>query len=314
MRLPKVIAHADWSTAGSGRAIVTARREGDHRYTATLQLNPFVGGLLEEWLAVERGETAFIGFDFPIGFPRAFAARRAINSFPDFLRKLSPDDALFSPAPSPGDIGLERPFYPARPGQTRFTDLTGALGLSRSDLLRACDRPTNAACMFWTLGPQQCGKAALAGWRELIGPALRRADRISLWPYDGPLTALLERPGVVLSETYPAHGYRALELLPVVKSTLQGRQRSVTSLEAWVTRLDLKLEGQLADALPRGFSKDDGGDHAFDALVGLLLMVAICQGRCPYTEPNDPAARTVEGWMLGLSPAVAASTQPISAT
>src|SRR3712207_8572546 len=52
-------------------------------------------------------------------------------------------------------------------GDARRAHLVERLGVSGyGDLLRRCDVLTRATCMFWTMGPQQCGKAALAGWRE----------------------------------------------------------------------------------------------------------------------------------------------------
>ena len=44
-------------------------------------------------------------------------------------------------------------------------------------LLRKCEIGRigrRAACsLFWTLGGNQVGKGAIAGWRDLLGPALR---------------------------------------------------------------------------------------------------------------------------------------------
>ena len=64
------------------------------------------------------------------------------------------------------DISLTRPFYPRTyPKGRRQADLLGALGLKTMDeLLRACDRKLrqHAACsIFWTLGGNQVGKAAI---------------------------------------------------------------------------------------------------------------------------------------------------------
>jgi hypothetical protein len=61
--------------------------------------------------------------------------------------------------------------------------------------------------MFWTMGPQQCGKAAIAGWRELARP-VALDPTMGLWPFEGPLGELLATRRLVLAETYPAECYR----------------------------------------------------------------------------------------------------------
>ena len=46
-------------------------------------------------------------------------------------------------------------------------------------LLRRCERGGNghkqACCLFWTLGGNQVGKAAIIGWRDVLAPALRNS-------------------------------------------------------------------------------------------------------------------------------------------
>lgn len=84
------------------------------------------------------------------------------------------------------------------------------LGVQTFDeLLRNCDLRTEnrqvACSVFWTLGGNQVGKAAIAGWSEIIRPAVTRGAR--LWPFDGVLAELSGTPGVVIAETYPAEAY-----------------------------------------------------------------------------------------------------------
>jgi hypothetical protein len=73
--------------------------------------------------------------------------------------------------------------------------------------------------------------------------------------------------------------------------------------------LGVRLTAPASAALEQGFD----GDHAFDAFVGMLGLVAAVRGRWPGADdlgdldpPVDaPATRTVEGWILGAtSPAV----------
>ena len=72
-----------------------------------------------------------------------------------------------------------------------------------------------AACcaLFWTLGGQQVGKAAISGWTQVLAPALRRLGdnpSISIWPFSGCLADLLQPGSTVLAETYPAEYYAHL--------------------------------------------------------------------------------------------------------
>ena len=76
---------------------------------------------------------------------------------------------------------MTRPFYPARPGprgSVKRDDLPAALGLESYDVLqRLCDRghpDRSAAVLFWTLGGNQVGKAAISGWRDVIAPVTQQ--------------------------------------------------------------------------------------------------------------------------------------------
>jgi hypothetical protein len=75
-----------------------------------------------------------------------------------------------------------------------------ALGLSGpAALSRVCDRATATrpagAPVFWTLGANQSGKAAIAAWRDWLVPALSAGAPVSLWPFEGGLHALLAPGG-----------------------------------------------------------------------------------------------------------------------
>src|SRR5437773_11362000 len=71
-----------------------------------------------------------------------------------------------------------------------------------SGLLRACDYSTadryKACEIFWTLGANQVGKAAIAGWRDLLAPAVRD-KAIAIWPFDGDHPAIFEAGGIVVA-------------------------------------------------------------------------------------------------------------------
>lgn len=150
--------------------------------------------------------------------------------------------------------------------------------------------------MFWTLGPQQCGRAALAGWRDLILPS-----DVRLWPFDGPLETLIGE-GFTVAETYPALAYRRLSLPRFAKSRQVSRAICAPTLLEWAHRTGAEIDPALAVRLTEGFPATAGADNAFDATVGLLHMLALLRGLLPMVEPERGPALMAEGWMLGLDP------------
>src|SRR5262249_15507810 len=155
------------------------------------------------------------------------------------------------PATSPGEVSIRRPFYPAQPRGARRAHLADGLGVAHhDDLLRMCERPgalvRRPSSVFWLVGPNQVGGAALAGWTELLGPALRGADGgrsapVWLWPSDGPLRELLGRAGTVVAETYPAQCAAALGVWPVVKSRADDRRRVAPAILSAAGRVGVAL-------------------------------------------------------------------------
>ena len=137
---------------------------------------------------------------------RGFFDELGAGAWPDF----------FTVAERAEEIGSTRPFYPLRPGRKGSRsrrDLLDGLGLEDpADLLRRCDRGHGrrraAGALFWTLGAQQVGKAAIVGWRDLFLPALAAGRDLALWPFDGSLPDLLSRHEIVAAETYPGGGRR----------------------------------------------------------------------------------------------------------
>jgi hypothetical protein len=142
-----------------------------------------------------------VGFDFPIGLPQIYARRAGIHDFLSFLEEFQQGrwKEFDQVAEHPEQISLQRPFYPQRPGHARQAHLLQGLGVDHVDQLRrACERARlgrrAAAPLFWTMGGQQVGKAALCGWREVLNPS------VCIWPFQGRLDDLL-RPGrIVVAE------------------------------------------------------------------------------------------------------------------
>ncbi|MGE0822918.1 MAG: hypothetical protein AB7G75_11655 [Candidatus Binatia bacterium] len=158
-----------------------------------------------------KGDGAVLGFDFPIGVPRAYAQRAGISRFLDILLEFGSGqwNEFFKIAERPYEVSIRRPFYPLRPGATRHEHLVAGLGVdSIDDLLRRCDfgnGDRNKACaLFWTLGGNQVGRAAIAGWREMLIPSMRAMRRdLGVWPFDGEIQSLAASKAAVVVETYP---------------------------------------------------------------------------------------------------------------
>jgi hypothetical protein len=291
MRLPERIVHADWGTAPKKRWAAEARLDGKSYVVSapTPAANP-----VEHALSNRR--PALLGFDFPIGIPAAYADRAGVSSFLQLLPELGRGRwaDFFTPAGRPEEISPKRPFYPQRPGGTSHQHVIDGLGFdSMNDLRRKCERahPTRRAAevLFWTLGPKQVGRAAIAGWRDMLIPSL---NEIQLWPFHGDLDAIVGE-GVVVCETYPSEFYSHLGL-PRDK-TQSARAGAARTLRDAVLRLGVATDPLLDDQIEDGFATDD----AYDAFVGLLGMLNIVLGHRRASPPLDEEASAVEGWILG---------------
>lgn len=310
---PALVAHADWSINPRKRSMARAVRTADGRYTA---LAPEPVSDLDDLFARLRaaagvGETAFVGFDFPLGLPRAYAKNAGIGrfmaAFPKFGRGGWKD--FYDPADDLSEISHRRPFYPNRPGGSRRQHLIDGLKLEGPDeLFRRCDGPTDlrsaANPMFWTMGAQQVGKAAISGWRDLVAPALRGDPAFHIWPFDGRLTELLTRPGITVAEVYPGeiYGHLKLRIAASNKSKLNAehRREDAVRLFDWAADNEVQLSAALAGNIRDGFGDSPDGEDRFDATVGLFGMLNVIFGHRLSGEPPDPVVRQIEGWILGL--------------
>ncbi len=308
--LPQVVAHCDWSKDAARRWMAKAVQSGG-RYRAEA---PALAGELStlfQRISATQSEnvptesvSALIGFDFPIGLPRAFADLRKIPAFLPFLQTLHPESAFFNVCRTRDEICLERPFYPHAPGSKKREHLTEGLGIPYSQLLRTCDQPrknrAEAAALFWTMGAKQVGKAAIVGWRDMLTPAIR-SQSIKIWPFHGRLNQLLKPGNLVVAETYPAEYYRTLfQSLKGSKTDQAVRAKAAPALSEWIearaSQLDIAPE--LAHQIQLGFPQ---GDDAFDAVIGLFAMLDVVWGLRTEGAHPDPAVSPIEGWILGQS-------------
>lgn len=273
-----------------------------------------VSTLLARLRAVAQGAPVALGVDFPIGLPRAYVARHLgacpatppAPGFPTFLRELANPQAFFSVCNTIEDVEPARPFYPmrGRRGMTRLSHaqalgLDGAAGLSRVCDLATPHRPAGAP-LFWTLGANQTGKAAIAAWRDLLLPALAGPQPPALWPFDGALRPLLTGGRVVLAETYPAEAMCQLGLrMGGSKRRHADRLALVPALRRSMAALSATPDPALDCLLAQGFGSDAAGEDRMDCVLGLLCVLQVLAGGRPDTAPADPWIRRWEGWVLG---------------
>ena len=307
-KLPARVIHADWGTNPKKRWQVRALLQPNGRY----EVEPAepVGALDQWWEAscdCADGEAVTLaGFDFPIGIPRAYAAQVRVTHFMQLLPLLGRDEwaDFFRVATEKQEIGLRRPFYPQAPGGKKQEHLLSALGVSTIDeLRRVCERATasrRAACsLFWTLGGNQAGKAAIAGWRDLFLPLLARCRPVRFWPFEGTLDELLATRGLVIVETYPTEFYGHLGLRVTKKTSQTDRQACAQALLDWALAVGVDLSPRLQETVRDGFGSAADGEDRFDAAVGLCGMLNVVLGRRSPGRHPERDGDAVEGWILG---------------
>jgi hypothetical protein len=257
------------------------------------------------------GGPVALGLDCSIGLPRAYAARHAggARDFPEFLRGLDASAGFFQVAATLAEVAPGRPFYPARParGMTRAAH-AAALGLpDAAALSRRCDRATAdrpaGAPLFWTLGANQTGKAALHAWREMLIPALHGPASVCLWPFDGPFRTLLRPGAVAVAECYPAEAMRQLGVRSSGSKRRQAdRLALLPALGTAMAALGAVPDDTLAALLRAGLGADAAGEDRLDCLLGVLCTLAVVLGRRVDEAPDDPWIKAWEGWVLGQAP------------
>ncbi len=281
-----------------------------HRQAAGWRIEaPCPVGDLGDWISrllrAAGGGGVALGVDLPLGLPRAYA-RGLAGDFPGFLRGLRADSRFFQVCEGLEQVSRDRPFYPARgvKGMTRAAH-AAALGFDGAAALsRACDRATAwrpaGAPLFWTLGANQTGKAAISAWRDWLGPALAAGEPLRLWPFEGGFVELMAPGRVTVAETYPAEALRQLGLsLSGSKRRQSDRAALAAGLRDVLVRRRAVASAALAGEIGCGFGGDAAGEDRFDSLLGVLCVLAVLEGDRADHVPNDPWVRCWEGWVLG---------------
>jgi hypothetical protein len=299
-----IAAHADWSLDARKRWVSIARRQGRQWLASAPRLVGDPATLAAHLIA--EGGTAALGLDLPLGVPRGFAALRPEQGFPTFLAGLVGNTDFFAVSPTLETVSPARPFYPTRgiKGMTRLAH-AAALGLpDAAGLSRLCDRATAerpaGAPVFWTLGANQSGKAAISAWRDWLAPALAAGAPFRLWPFAGALHELL-RPGqLAIAEVYPAEALRHLGLKLAGSKRAEAPRRAIApALRDAMAALNVSPDAALTHAITSGFGTDPAGEDRFDSLIGLLGLIGVIDGKRPDFIPPDPMIRAWEGWVLG---------------
>ncbi len=168
-----------------------------------------------------------------------------------------------------------------------------------------------ASPLFWTLGGQQVGKAAITGWRDVLAPGLSEAAiPLAIWPFEGRLAELCRAGNLVALETYPTEFYTHLGVMfssrrPGRKSgkrVQEDRAANFQRLSSWAKGNDVALHPALVTAIRAGFGSARDGEDQFDAVIGLFGMLNVVLGNRGEGWPIEDRIREVEGWILGQSP------------
>lgn len=308
-----MVSHADWSKNPDKRWMAVAVLQANHRWLACELLKVSQPSSLFLYLKSHLIEPGCIlaGFDFPIGIPYSYATKAGISGFLASLPLFGQNDwaQFYTPAEIPSQISLYRPFYPSRPGKSKRHHLEQGLKTPFIHLYRLCEIAHNnrrKACpLFWTMGGQQVGKAAISGWQSLLSPALDDPNlNLKIWPFSGSLANLCKPGNIVVTETYPAEFYGHLGLSftsPIIRSKRRQMDRKVfaNQLISWGGDHNLDLDDLIMDLIMDGFGNGLDGEDRFDALVGLYGMINVILGKHPLWEPSFPQISKIEGWIFG---------------
>ena len=225
------------------------------------------------------------------------ATRPGLRAFLDGLATM-PD--FFAVCATLDEVRPDRPFYPVRgiAGMTRLAHARALGLLDAAALSRHCDRATAerpaGAPLFWTLGANQSGKAAIAAWRALIMPALVTGTALRLWPFDGAFRSLLAPGSVAMAETYPAEALRHLGIrLRGSKRRHSDRAATAGALLAAMDALSGSPDRAMRRAILDGFGADAAGEDRFDSVLGVLVRDQRAGRQSPGYRPGRPVDQSL---------------------
>jgi hypothetical protein len=137
------------------------------------------------------------------------------------------------------------------------------LDIPFESLYRLCEKAhynRHSACpLFWTIGCQQVGKAAISGWKDLLSPAFEdHPSSLKIWPFPENFQQIIKPSNIVVVETYPAEFYRHLGLSfsgpeRKRKRSQEDRKEFSSKLSGWALQHNLDLDDSIIEAGTDGF-------------------------------------------------------------
>ena len=301
-----IVAHADWSVDPRKRWVAVARRDAGVWRLAAPEPVGEVATFLARMRTPPRAARWHSAWICRSACRVPTRRRCRSRDFLHFLAATAMRPEFYQVCATLAEVRPDRPFYPARGvlGMTRAAH-AAALGLDGAAALsRACDRATAerpaGAPLFWTLGANQVGKAAIAAWQAMLLPALAGGEDIRLWPFAGAYRELLAPGAVAMAETYPAEALRHLGMrLKGSKRRQADRAAVAGQLAGAMAALGVLPDPGLQQAMTDGFGNDAAGEDRFDCVLGVLCVLNVLAGNRPDTAPADPWILRWEGWVLG---------------
>jgi hypothetical protein len=155
--------------------------------------------------------------------------------------------------------------------------------------------------------PQQVGKAAISGWREVLIPGLDdKSINLSIWPFSGDFEELINNSEIVVVETYPAEYYQHFNL-PISKKKGSGKSSKTARalcapiLRKWAYESHVDLDKELEIQIDKGFTSSAFKDDGFDACIGVFGMLNLIKHNRTIQAPHLISIQKTEGWIFGQS-------------
>ena len=322
---PGFFVSADWSKNPKKRSVYVADLSKRLIYRKA-RPDWALGSLMELATQLAERGSALVGVDLALGVPASYwelvlgrPRYGQPTTFVHWLEQLRNDGGFFDPAHTVRNHEqwrVDRPWFHVPPGTGSLTSFKAK---ADDGFLRRIDRTTGAKPLFIVSGiPGSVGSGTRDFWRELTH-SLGDERNFAIWPFDGPLSDLLDTDGIMLAETYPglAYGAALAEKLPTarIRITKTGKQHErdhacdMLATAAWVNTYEADLGD---DTWARG--NDDDFDAYLTAAAVLRCYLAgtplvdeewideEAEGSMLLAGPVDPVRKSKALSMLGERP------------
>lgn len=282
--MPEQLLVADWSKEVGKRVAYHVDVVG----RAIRRTDPPAGGWTIQGLvdaASQHGNSVMVLIDVAIGLPaglfkamRDLSGESAKGHFLNFLRDhLSGEwlgDVQFH-----GDWSIRSPYMHVPKGDGSLTEFKNKAAEFGVCLRRAIDLEAGGRSPLILSGiPGTVGSGSRQVIRALGG---LDENKVAIWPFDGPLAALLGSTRVIIGEIYPRalYGHALLDapsdqrgLIALGKTKGEIRAAAITHLQSlqWHRVLDIELEPSL---IQRACNNEDDFDSYLSALGILRLLL-----------------------------------------